>query len=337
MAVLLAVGVLAGGCGGDDDGDAPRAPAETPREAPASAASWSVADVKNLFWRAVGIKLDERRVDGVSTLGLSTAPGPPFNFRYGVFSIHVTDGGRQLERLTRTKPASDGLYWRQVASKKDKSWFVSKRYDNVVVEWVAGKQRRTNKEWDRLVAVLDNLGKKAGEYTGTPPEELQCERAGITTAAPGKEGTCALGGQQLTIVNRDSQLRLPNLRIDRVRVRVADQVPSAQIGDGPLRARGRFVLVRYRIEVTGQELVNTNVLALVIGDRRTTADLNATADANPEQILEPGEKAARVAVFDVSRSVASRATRVGALEIANDTAADFDYADILGRIRLSPP
>jgi hypothetical protein len=336
MAMVLAAGALVGGCGGEDGPEGRPEPAETPSGAPRTQVSWSTADVKSLFSRAVGIRLTERRVDGVPTLSLHDRE-PPYNFRYGIFSIHVTDGAGQLERLTRIKPASDGLYWRRVRYKKDRFWEVRKLFGNVVLEWGAGKERRTNKEWDRLNAILGNLGKQPGEYTGIPQEEIQCERAGITTAAPGKEGTCALEGQTLTIVNRDSQLRLPNLRIDKVRVRVADKVPSAQIGDGPLRARGRFVLVRYRIEVTGKELVNTNVLALVIGDRRTQADLRATADANPEQILEPGEKAARVAVFDVSRSVASRAPRVGALEIANDTAADFEYADLLGRVRLSPP
>jgi hypothetical protein len=313
MAAILAVGALAG-------------------DAPASQALWTVADVRTVFRQAADVTLNEARADGVPSLYERGS-----TFHYGIFFIYVTDGGRQLERLTPGNPPGDGIYWRRIRLNKERVWEARRRFGNLVLEWVAGKARRTNKEWDRLVAILGNLGKSPDQYTGIPPEELPCWRAGIAPAGPGKEGACLLDGQNLVIANRETGLNLRYLRLDRVRVRVARSVPSAFSGEKPLRPdNGRFLLVRYRIVNTGTKVLGSNFYNLVVGDRRIGSDWRVEAYANDEQVLGAGEEASWVTVFDLTPATAARATRAGALEVGNeDGSPDPDHADSIARLRLS--
>jgi hypothetical protein len=303
-------------------------------EAPATQALWTVADVKRVFQQAADVTLGEADADGVPSLYERGG-----NFRYGIFFVYVTDGGRQLERLTPGNPGLDGLYWRRIRLNKERVWQARKRFGNLVLEWVAGKARRTNREWDRLVAILGNLGKSPDQFTGLPPEEIPCRRAGIAPSSPGKEGACLLGGQNLVIVNRGTGLNLRYLRLDRMRVRVARSVPSAFSGEKPLRPdRGRFLLVWYRIVNTGTKVLGSNFFNLALDGRRIGSDWRVEAYANDEQVLGPGEQATWVTVFDLTPAKAARATRAGALELANeDGSGDPDHADSVARIRLSPP
>jgi hypothetical protein len=331
MAAILAMGALAGGCGGKDGDDAGREPAKTPREAPASRVSWSVQDVKTLFSQAVGIRLDETRLRGVPTLAQHY--DEPLDAVHRLYYIYVTDGARQLEQLTNGKPARNGVYWHRG---KGRVWVARKRFDNLVLEWATAGERRLNEQWDRLVAILRNLGRTPREYTGIPREEIPCERAGIAPSGPGKEGSCLLGGQTLAIVNRDRGLSLRYLRLDRVRVRVARRAAPECCGNEPHRPdRGRFLLVRYRIVNTGTKVVGSNAFRLVLGERRIKSDYVVEAS---DQVLGAGEQARWVSVFDLNPATARRASRVGALELGNeDGAGDPEYVDSVARIRLSPP
>lgn len=315
MAAILAMGALAGA-------------------APATQTVWTVADVERVFREAADVTLIRANGDGVPSLFERGR-----NVHYGIFVVHVTDGGGQLERLTPGQPGDDGLYWQRIRLNKERVWQARRRFGNLVLEWVAGQARRTNKEWDRLVAILGNVGKSPGEFTGIPPEETLCTRAGIAPSGPGKEGTCLHRGQNLTIANRDTGLNLRYLRLDRVRVRVARSVPSAFIGEKPLRPdRGRFLLVRYRIVNTGRKVLGSSDFHLVLGGRRIRSDYKVQAFANDVDVLGAGEQETWVTVFDLNPATARRATRLGALEIANeDGGGDPEYADAVARLRLSPP
>jgi hypothetical protein len=60
--------------------------------------------------------------------------------------------------------------------------------------------------------------------------------------------------------------------------------------------------------------------------------------ANDVDVLGAREQETWITVFDLSPATARRATRVGALEIANeDGGGDPEYADAVARLRLSPP
>jgi hypothetical protein len=331
IAIVLATTAVAPGCGGDGGDGARGERAETPRVAQASRVSWDVRDVKTLFSQAVGIRLDETRLHGVTAL--AQYYDEPLDAVHRLYRIYVTDGGRQLEQLTSGKPASGGVYWHR---ERRRTWVARKRFDNLILEWATVPERRTNEQWDRLVAIVRNLGKPRREYTRIPQEEIPCERAGIAPSGPGKEGSCLLGGQTLTIVNRDRGLNLRHLRLDRVRGRVARRAAAECCGEQPHRPdRGRFLLVRYRIVNTGTKVIGSNAFRLVLGDRRIKSDYRVESS---EQVLGAGEQATWVSVFDLTPATAKRATRAGALEVGNvDGASDPEYVDSVARLRLSPP
>jgi hypothetical protein len=215
-------------------------------------------------------------------------------------------------------------------------------FENVVLGWSAdpleNEVRRTNEKWDRLVAILGNLGKSQDDYR-LNENDVPCEKAGVAPAGPGKEGTCRLSGQTLVIVDRDTPLEFPDVRVDGVRLRTEETVsrPLREVG---LRPAGLWVFAEYRIENTGEELWTATEPNLVVGDRRYEHEAGAGARVEPEQPsgLDPGEASRGIVVFDVPATAASRVGREGALEFnGGDDHVSIEDADTVGRIRLSPP
>jgi hypothetical protein len=83
-----------------------------------------------------------------------------------------------------------------------------KVYDNVLVE-ATSSDPDAAAGFRGVLWVFDSLGKPADQVK-LPPEETPCERAGIDPDGGGKkEGTCKLGQQTLTVVNRGSTLKIP--------------------------------------------------------------------------------------------------------------------------------
>jgi hypothetical protein len=328
--VVLALCVLAAGCGGDE-------------AAPARHGPWSVEDVRAVFSRGANVKLSASRLGRLTRLEPPGpgSPGDPTGL-YGLFSVTVTREAKELQIFTRDsdgrdiQPTKDGIYWSRLGS----GWHAAKVFDNVVLEWspdpLEREERRTTEKWDRLVAILGNLGKSPDDYR-LNEDDVPCEQAGIAPVGPGKEGACRLAGQTLVIVNRDTPLEFPDLRVDGVRLRTEETVsrPLREVG---LRPKGLWVFAEYRIENIGEDLLTATEPNLVVGDRRYENDAVGTR-LEPDQpsVLDAGKASRGIVVFDVPATAASRVGREGALEFNGDDHATIEDADTVGRIRLSPP
>jgi hypothetical protein len=111
-------------------------------------------------------------------------------------------------------------------------------YDNVLVE-ATSSDPDDAAAFRRVLRVFDTLGKPADEVK-LPPGETPCERAGIDPDGGGtKEGTCKLGQQTLTVVNRGSPLKVPGKAIELGKVRIGSTITSRRYGiTRRVRAKG---------------------------------------------------------------------------------------------------
>lgn len=332
MLGLLAL--AAGGCGGDEDGGG-------------GGGKYTVQDVTGLFERAGGVELVSRPSPSFDSLSLpsssSAAAGP--RDRYGSFNIYVVKREDSLEvfkqddRKQEIQP-QDGIYWDRSSTG---GYTATKLYDNVVVEWIAGDERKTDERWARLTTILGNLGKPADQIE-LPPEETPCEQQNISPSGAGKEGTCKLGERTLTIVNRDGELKLPVTTVSDVELKVGGAIVSRRFGlVKRIRPKeGAFVLVRYTVENTGREPLDSYDPGLIVGDRRYAPDDRTQFEVQPGEDypfpIQPGSDETLVAPFDVPASVAKRVRRTGAIEVsADEEPSSLDLSSAVGRIRLSAP
>ena len=86
---------------------------------------------------------------------------------YGYFLVYVVTNQATLDALLSDRqgnpiqPDADGIYWKlstvQAGTASFDSWSASKPFKNVVLWWVAGRDKETDETWDRLNAVLEKL------------------------------------------------------------------------------------------------------------------------------------------------------------------------------------
>jgi hypothetical protein len=262
--------------------------------------------------------------------------------RYGTFSIYVLDNDqeRSLYKLDSRGSAvrpdvRSGIYWQQLSASPP-SWQASKPYRNVVLQWQAGDARRTDTRWDRLDAVLSSLGHPASQARLTP-EDTPCARRGIDPDR-GTTGTCKLGAQTLTVVNRGQRLTLAGYTVTRVQARISRVLTSRTLGSRA-RARGRFVEIAFRVTNHGTSELGDVTPTLVVGKRRYSVDQRHqffVQGDNPFPI-QSGERATVRAVYDVPPTIARQVRSIGGLVVNGDskrTAATIDGASTIGRVRL---
>jgi hypothetical protein len=312
-----------------------------------NAGRYKVQDVSGLFERATGEQLVSRPSSSFDFLSLpdsssSASSNSPID-RYGAFTIYVVKQKKafsifkQDESKQEIKPDANGVYWKRTASG---GYQATRFYDNVVLTWIAGDERKLDQRWKRLTTILANLG-KAADQLKLPPEDTPCAKQNIDPVGPGKEGTCKLSNQTLTIVNRDSTLKLAPASISGVELKIGKEIVSRRFGlVERLRPKeGAFVLVKYRLQNAGNKPLDSYDAGLQVGDKLYAADDRAGFEVQSGDDpfpLQPDSKRTIVTAFDVPASVAKQVKRNGALEVSADTEpTSLDLSNALGRIRLS--
>jgi hypothetical protein len=262
--------------------------------------------------------------------------------RYGTFSIYVLDNDQERSLYTldprgsavRRDPRS-GIYWQQL-SDSPPSWQASKPYRNVVLQWQAGDTRRTDARWNRLDAALTSLGHPASQVR-LAPEDTPCAHRSIDPER-GPTGTCKLGAQTLTVVNRGQRLTLAGYTVTGVRASIARVLTSRAL-HSRARARGRFVEIAFRVTNHGTDELGDITPTLVVGKRRYNVDQRHqffVQGDNPFPI-QSGERATVRVVYDVPPTIARQVRSIGGLVVIGDStsaAATIDGASTIGRVRL---
>lgn len=328
--LVLALVVLLAACGNDDD------------------SGFTQQEVAARFAQLTGDRLvvdPAAETDGGATvlsLSQGQADATIQQTRYGTFSIYVLDNDQQRSlykldsRGSAVRPdARSGIYWQQLSASPP-SWQASKPYRNVVLQWQAGEARRTDSRWERLDAALSSLGHPANQARFAP-EDTPCARRGIDPER-GRTGTCKLGAQTLTVVNRGQRLTLATYTVTRVTATISRVLTSRALRSRA-RARGRFVQIAFRVANHGTSELGDVTPTLVVGERRYSVDQRhrfLVQGDNPFPI-QSGQRATVRAVYDLPPKIARQVRSIGGLVVNGDakrTAATIDGASSIGRVRL---
>jgi hypothetical protein len=347
LAAGLALG-LATGCGGsDDDGDARpakqrgEAAPEATATADAAFEQHSAEQVADHFEQVTGDKLDvepnDVTWDSLTLADEETEDTSGPRDRYGYFTIAVLHSPRSGEVFKTDddrpiQPDGAGIYWTQDTD----GWDAAKFYGNVVLSWSA-ESRATNEQFQRLDVVLSTLGQPAEQARAKlPATDQSCEARGMTLDGTA-EGSCRDGDTTLTVVNRGTELELPEYSVKVVLTRRGTYVKPRDAYGTALVAKGAYVGVGLRLDNTG----NTPVRGLYdaklrIGDRYYDQDSTATFRlANPRTFpLQPGAKGGTLLVFDIPKPAARRALSEGAIVFPAEPNSSIEYAAKLGASRL---
>jgi hypothetical protein len=309
------------GCGGDDDKEQK---ANNVLQVDEDFAHYSVDDVSKRFKRLTGVSL-QGQAGGSTTLKILSLPSgrqaDQARERYGGFLVSVTGNESTLKAILRR----GGLGEHKV-------------YDNVLVE-ATSSDPDAAAGFRRVLRVFDTLGKPTDQVK-LPPEETPCERAGIDPDGGGKkEGTCKLGQQTLTVVNRGSTLKVAGKSIELGKVRIGSTITSRRYGfTRRVRAKGAFVGIAYRLSNRGTDPIDSLEPNLIIAGRRYTPDDENQYLIQPDSPfpVQPGDSAVVAVVYDIPVPAARKARKEGALEfIADREETSIEYAQSLGRIRLT--
>jgi hypothetical protein len=332
--------MLIAGCGGGNGGRGGGNSGGRP------AGKYDDQDVSKLFQQAGGIELVTRPSTSFDTLALPEESGSQANAqdRYGAFNIYVVKRREALQVFKqddqkREIRPENGIYWQRSSS--GTGWTATRFYDNVVLTWIAD-EKKTDARYDRLTAILANLGKPAGQVK-LPPEDTPCAKQHIDPVGPGGEGTCRLGEKTLTIVNRDGTLELAAASVSGAELKIGSELVSRRFGlvDRHRPRNGAFVLVKYRLKNTGKTPLDSFDAGLAVGDRLFAEDQRTQFEVQPSEDpfpLQPGSSAEIVAPFDVAPSVAKQVRKAGALELSGDPdPSSLALSSSIGRIRLSGP
>lgn len=282
-------------------------------------------------------------VRALSLSGQADAVGTQAN-RYGEFTIFVAKdaaAGRDLyvKDLSGApvRPDASGVYWRRIGGASG-AWLAAKPFRNVVLQWQAGEERRLGEQWTRLAAALQSLTVPLDKLE-LPPADTPCQRQGIDPVA-GKSGVCKLGRQTLVVVDRGTKLPMPGYEVRQVAVKLRRVIPAESRFSDPLRAKGRFALLSFRVRNTGQRPLGSILPTLVIGDARYAADDQAAQALAPTPPfpVQPADSARVVAPFDIPAAAVKTLRKTGGLLVAGaDTGvSDLDTAPTIGRVRLIP-
>jgi hypothetical protein len=310
-ATLAVIALALAGCGGKgDDGNAVQLKGPSADKVAAG------------FGKASGAPLVREGADTPDWTLLSLPKGTDRYDQYGVFSVYVvkTKHGRDILLSNHGKPLQreGNLYWDQGDSG---GYSVTQQFgDNVLLVWQAGDERKIDDKYKGLAHAVQAA--VDGKTTAIPTAEQQCQQAGIDPAKGPKEGSCRLGAMKLTVVNGTSKLQTPVLAARVKGVSTTAQItPESEFLD-PKRARGRFVVIDYELENTGDQPIEYVREKFILDGKTYSADDKVSFDLNPKNPLplQPGMSATIHTAFDVPPDAADRA-REGALALP---AARFD-------------
>lgn len=274
------------------------------------------------------------------TLDRGTSDSTLLDERYGTFTVFVIDHGsadalyRQDLAGMPIRPGRDGIYWRRLGG-TPASWQASKRYRNVILQWLAGPAQRIDARWLRLDAALTALV-APGRRAAPPIEDRPCAARGVDLVGGRGAATCRVGQQTVVVVDRGRRLSLPVADITRVQVTLRRSFRVASLHQ-TLRPRGRFVDLSFRVTNRHAVPLERVTSTLAIGaDRYAPAGEAQLLAIGPHAAfpIQPGTGATLHTLYDVPVAAARRARRTGALLIAGDEAATLDSAYVVGRVRL---
>jgi hypothetical protein len=332
-AALAAMALLLAACGGGTDsktsagsGDQLKGP--------------SADQVASQFARVAGTELEKVGAETPDWTLLHLPQGTDRYEQYGVFSLYVvkTERGRKILLSPSGKPLQKegNVYWNQASSG---GYSVTQQFgDNVILTWQAGEERKLDDRFRGLATAVQAA--VTGKTANIKPEEQQCQAVGIDPAKGPKEGTCRLEAMKLTVVNGASRLQTPVLAAQVKGVTTTDQIqPDSEFLD-PKQARGRFVVVEYDLENTGDRPIDYMREKLILDGKTYEADGDVSYYLNPKDPmpLQPGMSGTVKTAFDVPDDVADRVREgVFALPAArydgSSNSLDDDAAQ--GRIRLA--
>jgi Domain of unknown function (DUF4352) len=331
-AALAAMALLLAACGGGTDSKTNGATAQL--KGP------SADKIASQFGRVSGAALVKEGGETPDWTLLSLPKGTDRYEQYGVFSLYVvkTERGRKILLSDNGKPRQQegNLYWSQADSG---GYSVAQQIGgNVIVIWQAGEQRQLDDRFRGLVSAVQAA--VDGKASNVAPEEQQCQQAGIDPDKGPKEGTCRLEAMKLTVVNGSSRLQTPVLAAQIKNVSTTDQIqPDSQYLD-PKQARGRFVVIEYQLENTGDRPLDYMREKLILDGKTYEADGSVSFDLNPKDPMpvQPGMSSTVKTAFDVPPDVADRFKEaVFALPAArfDESSNSLDDEAAQGRIRLA--
>jgi hypothetical protein len=294
---LLVAGALAlGACGGDDDGGGGGG-AEGSGKRFADKAAESPRPFVRQFQRITGVRLKPVGGDLFGTR-LEVPPKPNRFERFGAYSLVWTRDEEKRELfLGKSERDGDGIYWRRVGS----SYSASKPYgDHLVLRWVGRQEKETNEQWERLERAVE--ASLSGTLGPLEPEERPCGEEDLKPLS-GPTGECAVNGLPVTFVEADSDLEVPALKAKVLGYEYAGQLSNP--GVAPLRARGRFLIVGYRVENTSDAPISFIQPQLRTGTSTIpeSPDAAALLPRSRPLPLPPGASVVSRSAFDVGSDV----------------------------------
>jgi hypothetical protein len=332
-AALAAMALLLAACGGGTDsktsagsGDQLKGP--------------SADQVAAHFGRVSGATLEKVGAETPDWTLLHLPGGTDRYEQYGVFSLYVvkTERGRKILLSPNGKPLQkDGnVYWNEASSG---SFSVTQQFgDNVILTWQAGEERKLDDRFRGLAAAVQAA--VSGKTSNVKPEEQQCQAVGIDPAKGPKEGTCRLEAMKLTVVNGKSKLQTPVLAAQIKGVTTTGQIQPDSEFEDPKQAKGRFVVVEYDLENTGDRPIDYLREKLIVDGKTYEADSSVSFYLNPDDPtpMQPGMSGTVKTAFDVPADVAGRVREgVFALPAAryDESSNSLDDEAAQGRIRLA--
>ena len=299
---LVALVALAGGCGGEDGGGggADGGGAAQGREKLAEGTAESPRPFIEQFERVTGVRLKPVRGDIFGTR--LEVPSKPNRFeRFGAYSLIWTRDDRRREQfLGRGEPDDDGIHWRRVGG----SYSASKPFgDRLVLRWVGRQEKETNSQWDRLERAVE--ASLDGDLDPLHEEERPCRNEGLDPLE-GRTGECSLRGLPVTFVEADDDLSTDALEAEVLGFGYADVLRNP--GVAPLRPRGRFLIVAYRLKNESEAPINFVHPGLRVGARTIpeSPDAAALLPRSRALPLPPGATIEARAAFDVDQGVDPR-------------------------------
>ena len=252
------------------------------------------------FERLTGVRLKIATGDLLGTR--LEVPAKPNRFvRFGAYQLVWTkDESKRKLLLGKGESEDDGIYWTRAGT----SYSASKPFgDKLVLRWVGRRAKETTPQWERLERAVEAAFE--GTLEPLPSEERPCDAKGLDPLQGGT-GACSLRGLPVTFVDADDELSEPALEARVLGFGHADRITNP--GVAPLRPRGRFLIVAYRVTNESEAPINFLQAKLRIG-RMTVAESPDAAAMLPRSRplpLAPGAAVEARAAFDVDESVDPR-------------------------------
>ena len=293
LGAALALG--APGCGGSDQGD------ERERSSGPEPAA-SPQQFSQRYERLTGVALDASP-DGLVGTRLDAAAEPNRFARLGTYSLVWTrDRGDRKEALRGARdPGARGIRWRPSGG----AWSAVKTFGpHLVLDWSAGPKRRTTPQFNRFERAV------RAAYRGRPGLLEPAERPCGQDPLRGSPAPCSVRGVPVTVASQGSPLDTPAFQAEVRRVEVRDRVKPEFLPAE--RARGRFVIVTYRLRT--KTLIRSVTPQLRIG-KRTFDEAPASVFLARSRLfpLPPAAGYTARAAFDIPKADTAQIRARGAL------------------------